>query len=79
MLELLSAPRLGVPLKTPRGLRRSTSGRSRSWSGGVSSPVRAFKAVGGGTPRFMAKGRGSADLGRRRQRVHRLRPARGGP
>jgi glutamate-1-semialdehyde 2,1-aminomutase len=27
-------------------------------AGGVSSPVRAFKAVGGGTPRFIARGKG---------------------
>ena len=40
--------------------------------GGVNSPVRAFQAVGG-TPLFIREGRGRADLGRRRQELHRLR------
>ena len=39
--------------------------------GGVDSPVRAFRAVGG-TPRFIARGKGAHGLGRRRQRLHRL-------
>ena len=36
--------------------------------GGVNSPVRAFRAVGG-TPRFMARGRGPVPRRRRRQRA----------
>ena len=45
---------------------------SRILPGGVDSPVRAFKSVGG-TPLFIVRGRGRADRGRRRPHVHRLR------
>ena len=40
--------------------------------GGVNSPVRAFRGVGG-EPFVVERGEGCAHLGRRRQRVHRLR------
>ena len=40
--------------------------------GGVNSPVRAFRAVGG-TPRFMASGRGPVPHRRRRARLRRPR------
>ena len=40
--------------------------------GGVNSPVRAFRGVGG-EPFVVERGAGRAHLGRRRQRVHRLR------
>ena len=45
---------------------------SRILPGGVDSPVRAFKAVGG-TPLFIARGARRAPRGRRRQHLHRLR------
>ena len=44
----------------------------RSIPGGVNSPVRAFRAVGG-TPRFFVARRRAVLLGRRRQALHRLR------
>ena len=41
--------------------------------GGVNSPVRAMKGVGMPHPLFIARARGAPRLGRRRQRVRRLR------
>ena len=45
---------------------------SRILPGGVDSPVRAFKAVGG-TPVFVARAQGRTPRGRRRQHLRRLR------
>ena len=61
------------------GANRSSAVRARSRRvipGGVNSPVRAFGSVGG-TPRFIARGRGARDLGRRRQRATSTTSARG--
>ena len=52
--------------------RRSWRARATLFPGGVNSPVRAFGGVGG-EPFVVARGEGRAHLGRRRQRVHRLR------
>ena len=52
--------------------RSSSSARSARIPGGVNSPVRAFRSVGG-TPRFFERGDGRPSVGRRRQALHRLR------
>ena len=63
------------PLSEPSTSDRRTQQlfeRARSViPGGVNSPVRAFRAVGG-TPRFIARAQGAVLLGRRRQALHRL-------
>ena len=65
------------PMPTDPGDKRPRSStlfeRAQAlFPGGVNSPVRAFKAVGG-TPVFLARGVGRVRLRRRRQPVHRLR------
>ena len=59
-------------MKTPRKSSKLFTRAVDVMPGGVSSPVRAFKAVGG-SPRFIAQSVGVADHRRRWQQLHRLR------
>ena len=52
--------------------KRLLDAAGRVIPGGVNSPVRAFRAVGGAPP-FIAARRGRAPVGRGRPRLHRLR------
>jgi len=60
------------PHWVPRPAPPCSPGRRRVIPGGVNSPVRAFRSVGG-TPYFVARGEGAYVWGRRRQPVPRLR------
>ena len=51
---------------------RSVPARRQLMPGGVNSPVRAFKSVGG-EPFFTERADGAVSVGRRRQALHRLR------
>ena len=54
-----------------RNERRLFERAQRVIPGGVNSPVRAFRAVGG-TPRFIARAQGAVPVRRRRPALHRL-------
>ena len=65
-------PKRRIGDEPTRNPKRCSRGRRQLIPGGVNSPVRAFRSVGGKPP-FIARGEGSPHLGRGRQRVHRLR------